>query len=53
MTWQVMKLDEWLDMMRDLQMFDAFFTARDATVTFVLSRCRVIDEQVGNPTDPS
>ena len=34
--------------MRDLQLFDASFTARDATVIFVLSRMRVIDEEGGN-----
>ena len=40
-----LNLTEWLNMMKDLELYDAHFTSRDATVVFVLSRMRVIDEQ--------
>jgi hypothetical protein len=41
----VLKLSEWINMLKDLELFDDFFTARDATVVFVLSRMRVGDEE--------
>ena len=44
-----LNLTEWLNMMKDLELYDAHFTSRDATVVFVLSRMRVIDEQVATP----
>ena len=32
-------------MCRELELLDNYFTARDATVVFVLSRMRVVDEE--------
>ena len=40
-----MSLVEWSNMLRKFGLFDAHFTQRDATVVFVLSRMRTIDEQ--------
>ena len=42
---KVMSLAEWLSLVSDLNLLDDSFSMRDATVVFVLSRMRVIDEK--------
>ena len=44
----VLSVYEWIELLRDLQLLDSNFTVRDATVIFVLSRMRVINEQGKN-----
>ena len=39
-----MSLSEWINMMRDLELLDDFFTLRDATMIFAASRMRARDE---------
>jgi hypothetical protein len=41
----VLSLLEWIDLLRDLQVLDDSFTLRDATMIFMLSRMRVVNEQ--------
>lgn len=43
----LMSFGEWLDFVRDLELIDEQFSARDATIVFVLSRMRVVDEEDG------
>ena len=42
---KVVSLKEWLNLVKDLTLLDDSFTVRDATLVFVLSRMRVIDEK--------
>ena len=42
---KLMNVNEWLWLLKDLRLLDDSFAVRDATVIFVLSRMRVIDEK--------